>query len=160
MTTTKESVRRAVATLVESRAGSEGREPEADEIGSRRGIVIERISPELDDGRHPVKRVVGDQLVVTADIFADGHDLLDAALLLRADDESAWQETPMRPVDNDRWAGHVELRRNRWHRYAIEAWRDAWGSWRHGLHRKVEASVPVPVELEEGRILLEAAMTR
>jgi starch synthase (maltosyl-transferring) len=155
MTTTKESLRRAVAHALATA-------PEAgpETVGTGRSVIIERIQPQLDDGRHPVKRVVGDQLVVTADIFADGHDLLDAALLLRADDESAWQETPMRPVDNDRWAGHVELRRNRWHRYAIEAWRDAWGSWRHGLHRKVEASVPVPVELEEGRILLEAAMTR
>ena len=87
---------------------------------------------------------MGDQLVVTADIFADGHDLLDAALLLRADDEDAWREAPMRPIDNDRWSGHVELTRNRWHRYAIEAWRDAFGSWLHGLHKKVEAAVPVP----------------
>jgi len=154
MTTMKESVRRAVDVLLDAT------EPEADAVGTRRAIVIERISPELDAGRHPVKRVVGDQLLVTADIFADGHDLLDAALLLRADDEDGWTETPMRPVDNDRWSGHVELTRNRWHRYAIEAWRDAFGSWRHGLERKVEARVPVPVEVEEGRLLLEAALGR
>jgi starch synthase (maltosyl-transferring) len=154
MTTTKESLRRAIGQLVDAH------EPGDDEVGTRRSIVIERIQPELDGGRYAIKRVVGDHLLVTADIIADGHDLLDAALLLRADDEDAWTEAPMRPVDNDRWSGHVELRRNRRHRYAIEAWRDAWGSWRHGLHRKVEASVPVPTELEEGRLLLEGAMTR
>jgi len=154
MTTMKESVRRAVGDLLDAT------EPGADAVGTRRAVVIERISPELDGGRHPVKRVVGDQLLVTADIFADGHDLLDAALLIRADDEDAWTEVPMRPVDNDRWSGHVELTRNRWHHYAIEAWRDAFGSWRHGLERKVEARVPVPVEVEEGRILLEAAIGR
>jgi starch synthase (maltosyl-transferring) len=150
----KESVRRAVDLLLDAT------EPDADAVGTRRAVVIERISPELDGGRHPVKRVVGDQLLVTADIFADGHDLLDAALLLRAEDEDAWTEVPMRPVDNDRWSGHIELTRNRWHRYAIEAWRDAFGSWRHGLERKVEARVPVPVEVEEGRLLLEAAIGR
>jgi starch synthase (maltosyl-transferring) len=154
MTTMKESVRRAVRTVIEAQ------EPEADTVGTRRGVVIERISPELDGGRWPVKRVVGDQLLVTADIFADGHDLLDAALLVRADDEEAWREVPMRPIDNDRWSGHVELTRNRWHRYAIEAWRDAFGSWLHGLHKKVEAAVPVPTELDEGRILVEAALAR
>jgi starch synthase (maltosyl-transferring) len=154
MTTTRESARRAARTAIERR------EPGAGEIGSRRSIVIERIQPELDGGRHPIKRVVGDQLLVTADIFADGHDLLDAALLVRADDETDWRESPMRPIDNDRWSGHAELTRNRWHRYAIEAWRDAFGSWRHGLHKKVEAGVAVPVELEEGRILLEAALQR
>ena len=83
MTTMKESARRAAAAALEAR------EPGPEEPGTRRGIVIERISPELDGGRHPVKRVVGDTLVVTADIFADGHDLLDAALFLRADDEAA-----------------------------------------------------------------------
>ncbi|MGZ8481291.1 MAG: alpha-1,4-glucan--maltose-1-phosphate maltosyltransferase [Candidatus Limnocylindria bacterium] len=154
MTTIKESVRRAAAAALEAH------EPDADALGTRRSIVIERISPQLDGGRHPVKRVVGDPLLVTADILADGHDLLDAALLLRADDEETWRESPMRPIDNDRWSGHVELTRNRWHAYAVEAWRDAFGSWRHGLHRKVEAGIAVPVEIEEGRLLGEAALSR
>ncbi len=154
MTTMKESVRRAAAAALAAQ------EPGPDEPGTRRSIVIERIAPELDGGRHPVKRVVGDTLIVTADIFADGHDLLDAVLLLRADDEAEWHESAMRPIVDDRWSGHVELTRNRWHRYAIEAWRDAFGSWRHGLHRKVEAGVAVPVEVEEGRILVERALAR
>ncbi len=154
MTTTRESVRQAAAAALEAR------EPGPGAVGTRRTIVIERIEPQLDGGIHPVKRVVGDQLLVTADIFADGHDLLDAALLLRADDERDWREAPMRPIDNDRWSGHVELLRNRRHTYLVEAWRDAFGSWRHGLHRKREASVAVPVEIEEGRLLIEAAVAR
>jgi len=100
-------------------------EPAADAIGTRRSIVIEHVDPELDCGEHPVKRVVGDDLLVTADIFADGHDLLDAVLLLRGEDESQWSESPMRLVDNDRWSGSVRLERNARHRYTIEAWRDA-----------------------------------
>ncbi|MGH2383541.1 MAG: alpha-1,4-glucan--maltose-1-phosphate maltosyltransferase [Candidatus Limnocylindria bacterium] len=154
MTTTRASLRRAIATVAESA------EPDAAAIGSRRTIIIERIAPELDGGRYPVKRVVGDQLLVTADIFADGHDLLDAALLLRADDETAWRRAPMRPIDNDRWSGHVELLRNRRHVYAIEAWRDAFGSWRDGFRKKIDAGVAVPNEIEEGRLLLEAALRR
>jgi starch synthase (maltosyl-transferring) len=154
MTTTRDSVRRTVAAVAEAR------EPDADAVGTRRSIVIERIEPQIDAGRHPIKRVVGDQLLVTADIFADGHDLLDAALLIRADDETAHAELPMRPIDNDRWSGHVELTRNRWHHYAIEAWRDEFGTWRQGIGKKVDAAVPVPVEIEEGRILVEAALNR
>jgi starch synthase (maltosyl-transferring) len=154
MTTTKSSLRRAVGDIVERP------EPGPGAVGTRRSIVIERIQPRLDDGRHPVKRVVGDQLLVTADIFADGHDLIDAVLLLRADDEDAWREAPMRPVDNDRWSGHLELSRNRWHRYAIEAWRDHFGSWRDGIQKKLDADVAVPSEIEEGRLLAEAALER
>ena len=154
MTTMKESARRVAEAVIDAR------EPDAGAVGTRRSIVIERISPQLDGGRHPVKRVVGDQLLVTADIFADGHDLLDAALLVRADNEEAWQTATMRPIEDDRWSGHVEVTRNRWHRYAIEAWRDAWGSWRQGLHKKVEAGVPVATEIEEGRVLIEGTLPR
>ena len=154
MTTTRAGVRRAMATVVDASG------PEADAIGSRRSIIIERITPELDGGRHPIKRVVGDQLLVTADIFADGHDLLDAVVLLRADDETTWRRTPMRPIDNDRWSGHVELSRNRRHVYAIEAWRDAFGSWRDGLRKKLDAGIAVPNEIEEGRLLAVAALRR
>ena len=154
MTTTKEGLRRSIAAVIDQP------EPGPEAIGTRRTIVIERIAPELDGGRYPVKRVVGDRLLVTSDIFADGHDLLDAAILLRADDEEAWTEAPMRPIDNDRWSGRIELTRNRWHAYAVEAWRDVFGTWLHGLHKKLEASVPVPAELEEGRLLVQAALRR
>jgi starch synthase (maltosyl-transferring) len=157
MTTTKESVRRAAATVVEARRPVE---PGPEAIGTRRTVVIERIAPLVDGGRYAVKRVVGDQLLVTADILADGHDLLDAEILLRADDETVWRRAPMRPIDNDRWSGHVELLRNRRHAYAIEAWRDAFGSWRDGLRKKLDASVAVPAELDEGRLLAEDALKR
>ncbi|MEX0710314.1 MAG: maltotransferase domain-containing protein [Chloroflexota bacterium] len=135
-------------------------EPGPGEVGTRRSIVIEHISPELDCGRYPVKRVVGDDLLVTADIFADGHDLLDAVLLLRAEDDEAWTETPMRLVDNDRWSGATTLTRNARHRYVIEAWRDAIGSWRTATVKKLAAGMAIDTELAEGRLLLQAALAR
>jgi len=135
-------------------------EPGPDAVGTRRTIVIERVSPDVDDGRNPVKRVVGDRLVVTADIIADGHDLLDAALLLRPEASATWTEAPMRHADNDRWAGAIALERNARHRYTIEAWRDAFGSLREALGKKVEADVDYATELAEGRALLEAAVRR
>jgi starch synthase (maltosyl-transferring) len=163
MTTTRSSVQRVAKALLAERAvaADRGAGTEHEEaIGTRRTIVIERVEPQLDGGRHPIKRVVGDTLRVTADIFADGHVMLGAALLLRADDEDEWHEAPMRLVDNDRWAGELPLRRNRWHRYTIEAWRDEFGTWRDGLLKKVEAGVAVPSELAEGRLLLQAAAER
>ncbi len=158
MTTTRSSLRRAAAIAAEAR--NEASAAPGEIIGTRRTIIIERVAPELDGGRYPVKRVVGDTLLVSADIFADGHDLLDAALLLRAVDGTAWTEAPMRLVDNDRWAGSLALTRNARHRYTVEAWRDVFGTWRGGLAKKVEAGVAVPIELEEGRLILHAARDR
>jgi starch synthase (maltosyl-transferring) len=162
MTTLRSSVKQVAAAVVANRANDEtsGREPGADAVGTRRSVVIERLWPQLDGGRHPVKRIVGDELSVTADIFADNHDLLDAELMIRADDEADWRRSPMRLIDNDRWSGSADLTRNRWHLYTVEAWRDQFGTWRQGLGRKVAAGVPVPSELEEGWLLLEAASHR
>jgi starch synthase (maltosyl-transferring) len=158
MTTTRSSAQQVAEAALA--AQNRRREPGSEAVGTRRTIVIERMEPQVDGGAHPVKRVVGDTLRVTADIFADGHTMLAAALLLRADDEDDWREAPMRFVDNDRWAGELPLLRNRWHRYTIEAWRDEWGTWRDGLLKKVEAGVAVPSEVAEGRLMLEQAVGR
>jgi starch synthase (maltosyl-transferring) len=157
MTTTRPTPRRATRAALGSAGSGDGA---TDEIGTRRSIVIERVDPELDGGRYAVKRVVGDHLRVTADIFSHGHDLLDAVLLLRREADEAWIESPMRLIDNDRWSGSVELEHNARHRYTIEAWRDQIGSWRAELEKKVEAGQVVEVELEEGRLLVEAARSR
>ncbi|HTG11484.1 MAG TPA: maltotransferase domain-containing protein, partial [Candidatus Eisenbacteria bacterium] len=69
----------------------------------RRPIVIEHVRPAVDDGRYAVKRVVGDALTITADIFKEGHDLLAASIRFRAVGEADWREAPLRPVDNDGW---------------------------------------------------------
>ena len=75
-------------------------------------MVIERVTPELDGGRHAIKRVVGDVLEVEADIFCDGHDKIDACIRYRTIDERNWREAPMAFVDNDRWAGRFPVHRN------------------------------------------------
>ena len=74
----------------------------------RRTVVIENIAPAVDGGRYAIKREVGTELEVSADIFKEGHDVLVAYLKFRRGDEP-WRETPMRHVDNDRWAGAFSL---------------------------------------------------
>ncbi len=118
-------------------------------------VAIERVTPELDGGRFPIKRVVGDLLTVEADIFMDGHDKLAACLLVRELDERNWTQVPMTFVDNDRWRGSVPLLRNGRHAYTVEAWHDAFGSWRIEVTKKHAAGVPIGLELEEGRRLVK-----
>src|ERR1051325_7783921 len=61
--------------------------------------VIENLQPLVDGGRYMVKRVVGDDLAVEADVFKDGHDVVAAALKWRKLGETHWHETPMAHVD-------------------------------------------------------------
>ncbi len=150
MTTTRSSLRRLGSAV----------EPGPDAVGTARTIVIERVDPELDGGRYPAKRVVGDWLTVSADIIVDGHDLLGAALLIRADDEPEWREVRMRAGRHDRWSARVRLTRNRWHRYTLEAWRDEVASWSDRLVRKARARSAIATELAEGQRLLERTARR
>jgi starch synthase (maltosyl-transferring) len=120
-------------------------------------VVVESIYPEIDGGRYPVKRVVGDLFEVWADIFRDGHDVLGAALLYRTADEPQWQRAAMTHRDNDRWSGTFRLARNSRYFYTIEAWTDVFASWRRDVSKKVEAGQKVELELAEGRQILAAA---
>jgi starch synthase (maltosyl-transferring) len=118
-------------------------------------VVIERIWPALDGGRYRAKAVVGDAVQVSADIYRDGPDLLQAVVRYRGPNDRRWSEAPMRPIGNDRWAGSFVPADMGVYRYAIEAWTDRFGTWRRHLVAKVDAAQDVEVELEEGATLVE-----
>ena len=120
-------------------------------------VAIERVLPEVDCGRFAIKRAVGERVVVEADIFADGHDLLVAALLYRPEDAPRWSEAPMTLVDNDRWRGEFTVSEIGRYRYTLQAWVDRFGSWARDLKRMVEAKQDVAVELQIGSALVRAA---
>jgi starch synthase (maltosyl-transferring) len=123
-------------------------------------ILIEDVYPEIDGGRFPAKRTVGDTLEVWADIIRDGHEVLRAVLLHRHEACETWSETPMRLIDNDRWMGRVALTENARYAYVIEAWTDLFASWRAGALKKHEAGQDIVVDLAEGRALVAAAAER
>jgi starch synthase (maltosyl-transferring) len=120
-------------------------------------IQIEDVWPQIDCGRYPVKRTVGDEIEVWATIFRDGHELVGAAILYRGPGSSDWEEAEMRKVEDqpDRWTGSFHVDRcGRWE-FTIEAWVDRFESWRDELRRKVEAGqTDLASELQEGAALL------
>src|SRR5687768_5228759 len=120
-------------------------------------ILIEHVSPELESGRYPVKREIGDRLEVTADIFKEGHEVLMAALRYRTARESDWRENPMRPLENDRWAGWFDLTSNTRYHYTIVAWVSGFESWRQEVSKKRETQRDLRSELSEGHALVKAA---
>ncbi|MBV8719090.1 MAG: alpha-1,4-glucan--maltose-1-phosphate maltosyltransferase [Chloroflexi bacterium] len=123
-------------------------------------IAIEDVQPEIDGGHWPIKRVVGDEIQVSADIFKEGHDLLQARVVFRALDEPDWREEPMQPTDNDRWVGAFRVDRNTRHVYSVLAFTDVYGSWRADLQKRLAAAQDVTSELLEGLRLLDQAASR
>ncbi len=123
---------------------------------SSRAIIIQNVTPQVDDGRYPVKREVGDIIEVGADIFREGHDMLAAVVLYRRLDNAEWREAAMTCVNPglDRWAGAVELSENTTYVYTIEAWVDLFESWADEVRKKLDDGQDVGVELIEGHHLL------
>src|SRR5918995_2387240 len=122
--------------------------------------VIEGVKPEIDGGRFPIKRVVGDRITVEADIFTDGHDALSARLLYRPQGDADWQEASMEPLVNDRWQGAFNITALTDYYYTLEAWVDRFQSWLQGFSKKVAAEQDVTLELIEGAELIAAGAKR
>ena len=121
-------------------------------------VVIENIQPAVDGGRFPVKRITGDEVVVEADCFADGHDVVACMLKWRSAG-SDWKSTPMQPLANDRWrASFVVAALGTWE-YAVCAWVDPFQSWRHDFARRVDLD-DVRIAAASGAGLIEACAGR
>ena len=123
-------------------------------------VVIEGVEPEIDGGSFSIKRTVGERVVVEADIFADGHEVLNASLLYRPANESSWREASMRTVDNDRWRGEFQVDRLGTFVYTILAWIDSFQTWNRDLVKRAGAGQDPSVDLLIGAELIRSAATR
>ena len=137
--------------------------PNAD---GRARVVIEHLEPLVDGGRFPVKRVAGEHLDVSADVFADGHDVIRAIVHVRhlpfgaAPRGATTAELALEPVGNDHWRARVPLDREGWTRFHVQAWVDEFATWRDGLRKKFSAGADVASELLEGAALVRQAAGR
>ena len=129
------------------------------EVDGRKRVIIEGITPEIDGGRFPIKRTVGESVVVEADVFTDGHDSLSCGLQYRRAGETAWQEVVMRFLVNDRWRGEFPVLELGRYEYTVIAWVDAFKSWRHDLGRWVQAE-DIALSLRAGAELAIKASQR
>jgi len=126
----------------------------------RQRVVIENVKPEIDGGRFPIKRVVGERVVVTADIFGDGHDSISARLLFRRARDRQWQEAPMVLIENDRWRGEFFVEEIGVYSYTLKAWIDPFQTWQRDLKKKAEAGQDLKVDLQIGAGYIEEASKR
>ncbi len=126
----------------------------------RRRVMIEGVTPEIDAGRFPIKRVAGDRVVVEADAFTDGHDALACQLHYRHESDGEWTAVPMEPLVNDRWCGEFTVSKLGRYYYTLLAWVDHFKTWQRDLAKRVEAGQDLRVELLIGAAMVESAVGR
>src|SRR4051812_21489488 len=153
-----------------NRTPERGRRPRIETLARR--VVIERIRPEVDGGRFPIKRTVGESVLIAADIFADGHDVIAGVVRDRhvtgeraiadAGEAVAWRETPLAagPPGSDEFTAAFTVDAVGWHEYTIVAWVDRFRTWRRELRLKAAAGQDVAIELLEGSLMIRDAATR
>lgn len=126
----------------------------------RKRIVIENIQPRVDDGRYPIKRIVRELVSVSADIFADGHDVLVAVVLVKGPQHAQWIEIPMEARGNDRWEGKFTVDSVGEYSYMVSAWVDEFGTWQRDLEKRHQAGQDLSVHFLIGAGIVERVSQR
>src|SRR5690625_729634 len=121
-------------------------------------LAIEGVQPVVDGGRFAAKAIQGWPLVIEADIFCDGHEVIAAAVEWRAQGTEDWKEVPLLLLVNDRWRASVTFDQPGPFEFRILSWRDLFAHWRSDTLKKQAAGQDVSLELVEGEQLVEKAL--
>ena len=121
--------------------------------------IVDAVRPAIDGGRFAVKRVVGDVMVVEADCFADGHDILRVMLRWRAQGDAIFSEVEMVALGNDVWRAAFSLPAIGRYVYTVVAWVDHFASWRHELARRVDMD-DIRIAAQVGAMLVDEMAER
>jgi starch synthase (maltosyl-transferring) len=118
-------------------------------------VIIENVQPQVEGGLYPAKRVVGETVTVTADIFSDGHDHIRAQMLYKKAGASSWIIKELIPTYNDSWYATFAVDEKGTYLFTVRAWVDHFDTWYDGFKKKADAKVDVTVELMEGVLMLK-----
>ncbi|MCA9400034.1 MAG: alpha-1,4-glucan--maltose-1-phosphate maltosyltransferase [Candidatus Omnitrophica bacterium] len=120
-------------------------------------IIIENVTPQIDGGMFPIKRIIQEPVTVKADIFADGHDEVNAQLLYKTIHDLQWQTVFLKPLGNDLWQGEFLIEKNIPYVYTVEGWMDEFATWHHKFQKLCEAQQDINLELIIGANLFRQA---
>ncbi len=117
---------------------------------NQRRVVIDFVSPQINNGDFYIKRVVNEIVTVDAHILADGHDVIGASVLYKHEKAKVWKEVRMQPIFNDEWQASFVVEKQGFYTYKVEGWVDYALNWQHGIERKIDDNQHVNSELLEG----------
>ena len=117
---------------------------------NQKRVIIDYVSPLINCGEFPIKRVVNEIVNINAHLLADGHDVIAASVLFKHENEKKWQETRLNLISNDEWQASFTVIKQGFYTYKVNAWIDYALNWQHGISRKIEDNQKVTSELLEG----------
>jgi starch synthase (maltosyl-transferring) len=118
-------------------------------------VVIESVRPQVDAGRYPIKRVIGEEVLVEADVFADGHDQVAAELLYKFESDRDWKSVAMDFRHNDHWAAAFTVEKLGRYQYKVRGWVDPFLTWRRDLAKRKDAGQDLSMDFLIGARLAD-----
>src|SRR5450759_755879 len=106
----------------------------------RRRVIVDAVTPQVDDGRYPARRTVGD-------------DVVAECVLWRPRGAATWRETAMAPLGNDRWRARFTCAKFTDYEFTVEGWVDLRATWREALEKKSAAGQDVSSDTLEGTLI-------
>lgn len=126
-------------------------------LNGKKRVIITNISPQIEGGRYPAKSVIDEDIVISADIFADGHDEVAAAVFVKHEKDKEWKDFPMKLIMNDHWEAVFTTEKTGFYDFQIHAWPDHFTTWQKGLRKKFDAKQDINIELKIGLDLIDSA---
>ncbi|KAA0993798.1 alpha-1,4-glucan--maltose-1-phosphate maltosyltransferase [Dyadobacter aurulentus] len=123
----------------------------------RKRVVITNVGPQVEEGKFPAKRAIGESIVFSADVFGDGHDAVAASVIFKHESDQLWEQIPMYYTLNDRWEASWFPEKTGFYEYRFTGWIDHFTTWKKGLVKKFDARQDIAVELKIGAEILQEA---
>ena len=122
-------------------------------------IPVTGVSPVIADGAYPAKAVAHERILISANVFREGHDAVNASVILTAPHgtQRRIDMTQVEPKGLDIWQAHVRMATEGDWTFRIEGWSDPWGTWRHNALAKLPLGMDVELLCLEGRELFKEA---
>ena len=96
---------------------------------------------------------MGDEVLVEADVFTDGHDAVVAELLFKFQSETEWQRVPMTFHGNDHWSASFRVEKLGRYEYTVRGWTDPFLAWQRDLAKRRAAKQDLSVDFLIGGAL-------
>jgi starch synthase (maltosyl-transferring) len=113
-------------------------------------VVIENVHPQIECGSYFIKRVVGEKVMVQADVLGDGHDVIQAEVAFRHEKEKNFTFVRMAHLGNDVHTADFSVTKQGFYEYKVEGWVDNALNWQHGIAAKLQDHQIVTSELLDG----------
>jgi len=113
-------------------------------------VVIENISPQLECGAFFIKRVIGENVTVVADVLGDGHDIIQTEVQFKHENQKSFENVRMNHMGNDVYRATFLVEKQGFYEYRIQGWVDHALNWQHGIEAKLKDGQHVKSELLDG----------